>query len=113
MHRIDAGCVAACACKQSVLDVFINRQGQKIAWADHIGIGDACIQEGGCEAKRFDNRCGLRHARVHFNDESITFALHGTCENFVAIGPDTGKAAGSKNAHHDQECDCARTSGSQ
>jgi hypothetical protein len=93
LHAFDARRVAAFAGQQAVAHVLVDGQRQKIAGADHLGIGCAGIDERRGKAQ---DRCGRRHgghARVDLDDEGVALVLDGTGEKLVAGGAGAGAGA--------------------
>jgi hypothetical protein len=90
LHAFDRRGVAAFARQQAVADVFVDCQRQQIAWADHLGIGGACMDQRGREAQHGCSRRDRGHAGVHLDDEGIAFVLDGACEKLITGGAGAG-----------------------
>jgi hypothetical protein len=103
--------IAAFAGEQPVAHVLVDGQRQKIAGADHLGIGCAGVDERRGKAQ---DRCGRRHgghARVDLDDEGVALVLDGTGEKLVAGGAGAGEERTGRCRRHDdtERCQTART----
>lgn len=108
LHLCQGGCIGPGLRQKSVIDVFPDRQRQRVAGADVVGPDHPGGLKAGRKSEGGDFGCHLGDMAIDIDHDGIALGVCGALHDLALVRPRTGQAAGGNAQDKGQQGDGAK-----